>query len=227
LAQLVREHLARARRGAPSKTIPHFCVRSVGVSVRVCVRACKHECMKSAITREQKRCARVWWGVCWWGEGGMAGGRLGRWGCEAHALAASVAVAKTAGPTAWPTAHTSSCASAHRSTWPCTQLSTASKAKGWSGDDAKWHGDGRGRTGADPEGRWLGAVPQRQLAPARGTGGILLLGSGPNVAWGPAVDTAAGYSTSLTTQHACNMQHATCSVQHAAYQQRAAHSFAA
>jgi hypothetical protein len=39
--------------------------------------------------------------------------------------------------------------------------------KGWAG---------RGRTGADPEGRWLGAVPQRQLAPARGTGGILLLG---------------------------------------------------
>ena len=38
-------------------------------------------------------------------------------------------------------------------------------ARGWAG---------RGRTGADPEGRWLGAVPKRQLAPARGTGGTLL-----------------------------------------------------
>ena len=95
----------------------------------------------------------------------MAGGRLGRWGCEAHALAASVAVAKTAGPTAWPTAHTSSCASAHRSTWPCTQLSTASKAKGWSGDGAKRHEkDGRGGAGPALTLKVVGSGPCRSAS---------------------------------------------------------------
>jgi hypothetical protein len=184
------------------------------------VRARASTCVHGERSYSRTQAMRAWWGACW-REGGMAGGR---WAVRVRpALSLRARLSPRRRGRRHGRRRTRAAAPRRIAARGLARGSALHpERKDWSGGGAERHATdwaGRGRTGADPEGRWLGAVPQRQLAPARGAGGTLL--STRRQAYGSmgagGGRCAAGHSTSLTTQHACNMQHAACSVQRAAY----------